>query len=67
MRKQTQILTEAYKGMEERRESRDQEILELKEKLSEVSVQRRQEIEVMGTQLLSMQKQITTLNAEQKN
>jgi len=53
--------------MEERRESRDQEILELKEKLSEVSVQRRQEIEVMGTQLLSMQKQITTLNAEQKN
>src|SRR5215472_7248748 len=33
LRKQTQILTEAYNGMEERRESKDQEIFELKEKL----------------------------------
>jgi hypothetical protein len=31
LRKQTQILTEAYKGMEEKRETKDQEILELKE------------------------------------
>ena len=36
LRKQTQILTEAYKGMEERRESKDHEILELKDQMSQM-------------------------------
>jgi oligoendopeptidase F len=36
LRKQTQILTEAYKTMEERMDTKDQEILELKEQMSKM-------------------------------